>query len=417
MSIRSDRNAPRIEQLKTHLRTERYTPWVQRRYTWVAQRFLDYLESKTLAIETVRAAELEDFLRWELRRFRDRHGRAPRHLGRWRSRYTSAVHMVLRLVHGHWPLLAAPATALEAFHRELVCEYDTWMRNLRGLAAVTRSKRAVQALHFLTALGPRADQKAITHLEVRDVDAYVQPHCAGLRRSSIEDRTGGLRAFLRYLHNSGRTAIDLSRTVIGPRIYDYEHIPSALRAEEVEKVLEITRQDLSPTGRRDYAILMLLATYGLRAGEIVAIRLEDIDWRNEVLRVRHSKTRTYSELPLLHPPGEAVLSYLEKARPKSVHREVFLLAQAPYRAFKKGAFINGVIAARLRRAGIVAAGRKGPHAFRHARAVSLLRAEVPLKTIGDVLGHKSTHSTAVYLKLATEDLRAVGLNVPREVSP
>ena len=147
---------------------------------------------------------------------------------------------------------------------------------------------------------------------------------------------------------------------------------------------------------------MLLATYGLRAGEIVAFRLEDIDWKKDILHVRHSKTGTESELPLLREAGEAVLSYLEKARPESKHRELFLQVHAPYRAYKHGSILNCVISARLKMAGITPRGRKGPHAFRHARAVSLLRAAVPLKIIGDVLGHRSAESTAVYLKLATE---------------
>jgi integrase/recombinase XerD len=417
MSILFDRHALRIEQLRLHLRSEWYAPSIQRRYTWLARRYLDYLDSKSLAIEAVRTTMLEEFLRWELRNFRARHGRAPCHLQHWRSRHMSAVHMVLRVAHGHWPVAVAPATAVEAFHDELVRGYDTWMRDLRGLAPATRSKRIAYASHFLTAFGPRADQKNIAHLDVRDIDAYLQQCCAGLRRPSIEDRTDGLRAFLRYLHGSGRTTFDLSRVVIRPRIYEYEHIPSALCADAIEKVLETSRQDLSSIGRRDYAVLMLLATYGLRAAEIVALRLEDIDWRKEVLRVRHSKTGTYSELPLLRSAGDAMLSYLEEARPESPHREVFLLMCAPYRPFKRGDFINCIISARLRRAGIVVASRRGPHAFRHARAVSLLRANVPLKTIGDVLGHKCAHSTGAYLKLATEDLRTVGLNVPREVLP
>jgi len=126
------------------------------------------------------------------------------------------------------------------------------------------------------------------------------------------------------LHGSGRTALDLSGTVIGPRIYDDEQVPSALRPEEIQAVLEATRQDRSPIGRRDYAFLMLLAAYGLRAGEIVTLRLENIDWQKEILRMRHSKTGAVSELPLLREPGEAVLSYLRKARPESERREVFL---------------------------------------------------------------------------------------------
>ena len=182
-------------------------------------------------------------------------------------------------------------------------------------------------------------------------------------------------------------------------------------------MLELTRKDRSPVGLRDYAILTLLVTYGLRAAEIVRLRLEDIDWRRDVLRVQHWKTGTYSELPLLHEPGEAVLRYLEEARPQSAHREVFLRIQAPHRPFKYGSILNCVTSARLRTAGIAPQGRKGPHAFRHARAVSLLRSGVPLKIIGDVLGHTSAAATAQYLKLATEDLRTVGLELPSVVSP
>ena len=286
------------------------------------------------------------------------------------------MNVFLRLVHGHWPVIA-PVTAIEAFHRDLVQGYDAWMRELRGLASVTRSTRTTQALEFLTDLGPRGEQESLAQLGVRDIDAYLQQRCKGLRRRTIEGYTVCLRSFLRYLHGSGRTALDLSSTVIGPRIYDDEQVPSALRPEEVQTVVEATRQDCSPIGRRDYAFLRLLATYGLRAGEIVALRLEDIDWQKEILRVRHSKTGAVSELPLLLEPGEAVLSYLEKARPESERREVFLQVRAPYQAYKGGSILNCVIGARLKMAGITPRGRKGPHAFRHARAVSLPRAAVP----------------------------------------
>ena len=417
MSIQSFSYASRVEQLEVHLKTNRYAAAIQRGYLWIARRFVDYLERKSLAIERVYALELEEFLRWEVRSWRRRHGRDPRNVVEWRRRYKGALNMFLRLVHGRWPVVAPPATALEAFHSDLVEGYDAWMRELRGLASVTRSTRTAQALKFLTALGSRGDKENLTQLSVGDIDAYVQQRCKSLRRPTIEGYTVCLRSFLRYLHGSGRTGLDLSGAVLGPRVYDAEEIPSALRPEEVHAVLEITRQDLSPIGRRDYAFLMLLATYGLRAGEIVALRLQDINWEKEILRVRHSKTGADSELPLLREPGEAVLSYLEEARPKSERRELFLQVRAPYQAYQNGSILNCVIGARLRAAGIVPRGRKGPHAFRHARAVSLRRAAVPLKIIGDVLGHKSAESTAVYLKLATEDLRAIGLDIPKEVLP
>jgi integrase/recombinase XerD len=290
------------------------------------------------------------------------------------------------------------------------------LSDLRGLHPETRTKRTKHALWFLTSLGPRADQEAIADLSVRDIDAYLKQCCRPLRRASIEDRIVCLRDFLRYLYGSGRLATDLSGTIIGPRIYERESIPAALRAEEVQRVLEVTREDSSPAGLRDYAMLTLLATYGLRAAEIVRLRLEEIDWKRDVLRVHHSKTGTYSELPLLLEPGEAVLRYLQEGRPESVHREVFLRIQAPHRPFKKGSILNCVTTTRLKAAGVTPQGRHGPHAFRHARAVSLLRSGVPLKVIGDVLGHTTASATAEYLKLATEDLRAVGLELPRGVS-
>lgn len=417
MSIESTSTASRLEEFESHLKTFRYAAAIQRRYLWIAQRFVDYLGKKCIAIEAAHAPEREDFLRWELRGWRRRHRRNPSNIFQWRRRYKTGANAFLRLVHGRWPVLAAPVTAIEAFHRDLAQGYDAWMRDLRGLASVTRSKRTTHALEFLTELGPRGEQESLTHLRVRDVDVHLQQRCKGWRRRTIEGYTVCLRSFLRYLHGSGRTALDLSSTVIGPRIYDDEQIPSALLPGEVQTVVEATRQDCSPIGRRDYAFLMLLATYGLRAGEIVALRLEDINWQKEILRVRHSKTGAVSELPLLREPGEAVLSYLEKARPESKCREVFLQLQAPYQPYKSGSILNCVIGARLKMAGITPRSRKGPHAFRHARAVSLLHAAVPLKIIADVLGHRSAESTAVYLKLATEDLRAVGLNIPKEVLP
>jgi integrase/recombinase XerD len=132
--------------------------------------------------------------------------------------------MVLRLVHGGWPIAAVPGTALEAFHRDIVQEYDAWLHELRGLLPVTRSKGTQLALQFLTALGSRGDQESLMQLSVRDIDAYVKQRCTGLRRTTIEGCTVCLRDFLRHLHGSGRTASDLSRTLVGPRIYDYEHI-------------------------------------------------------------------------------------------------------------------------------------------------------------------------------------------------
>lgn len=417
MSIQPPMSVSRLQQLQAHLKTERYSTSIQRQYLPIAQYFLDYLESKALAVDAFREAMFEEFFRWEQRRFRRRNGHAPHDLNAWRGRYRNVARMLLRLEHGYWPIATEPTTALEAFHRITVDGYDLWMRELRGLKPSTRVSRTAHALSFLAALGRRGNPKGIKQLNAQDIDYYVQRSSVGRRRATVESITVDLRSFLRYLYSSGGTDFDLSDLVIGPRIYDDEHIPSALRPEEVQQLLDIVRKDRSRIGRRDQAFLMLLSIYGLRAGEIVALRLEDFDWRNEVMHVRHSKTGGHSELPLLREPGEAVLRYLQQCRPASMHREVFIRLQAPYRPYKNGSIVGNAVATRLREAGVVPQGRKGSHALRHARAASLLRAGVSLKVIGDVLGHRSARSTAVYLKLGTEGLRAVGLDVPKGVSP
>jgi integrase len=198
---------------------------------------------------------------------------------------------------------------------------------------------------------------------------------------------------------------------MAPTLYALESIPSALSPKQIDAALRTCREDRSPKGRRDYAILMLLAMYGLRAGEVVRLRLDDIDWRTDRLHIRHSKTGSHSMLPLLPAVGAALLAYLRRGRPRTDVREVFVRAHAPYKGFDSGSTLYTPIRRRLDQAGVQGVGKRGPHAFRHARAVSLLRSGVSPKIIGDVLGHRSAASTTPYLKLATEELRDVALEI------
>jgi site-specific recombinase XerD len=273
MSISKLAGSSLIDRFRTYLKAEAYSPSIQRSYPSLLRHFLDYCDSRALSMEGVGSCHVDEFLQWEYQRFRKRHAKSPP-FQEWRKRYTSPVRLLLRLVHGRWPVPSPPATAIEAFHRDIVQDYDAWLRDLRGLHPETRTKRTGHAIQFLTALGRRAERETLARLSVRDVDVYLQQCCIGRRRASIADYTVCLRDFLRHLHRRGHTALDLSETVIGPRLYDREDIPSALRPEEVKRVLEATREDRSPAGLRDYAILMLLATYGLRAAEIVSLRIE-----------------------------------------------------------------------------------------------------------------------------------------------
>jgi len=399
-----------VARLRQHLQEERYGRCVARNYASDARRFLRYLVRRKHALESVSPGDVERYLDG-LKRRRDRCALPAA----WRRAHKAAIQMLLRLVHSNWPPEIVPTGADEIAVQELVSSYDTWMVELRGLSASTREHARTEARLLLGWL--RDHGKSVATLCVADLDAYVASRGTSMRRSSKVTMISTLRGVLRYLHGSGRMPMDLADAIEGPPIYALEGIPSTIRREDIERALEAARRDRSPLGRRDYAILMLLSTYGLRAGEITRLCLSDIDWRHERLRIRHFKTGACSELPLMRGPADALLDYLKHARPETTFREVFLRALAPYRPLCRGGALYCTVGRRLQAVGVSLTGKRGAHVLRHSRAASLLSGGVPIKVIGDVLGHRSEQSTAVYLKLATADLRAVALDLPAGVSP
>ncbi|MGH8653103.1 MAG: site-specific integrase [Gammaproteobacteria bacterium] len=399
-----------VERLRRHLQQERYSRSVARIYPNNARCFLRYLIRRGQALESLSPADVEHYLNG-LRRRRDRRALPAS----WRRAHRAAIQMLLRLVHGKWPPESAPTTTDEIAVHEVVNGYDAWMEELRGLSASTRENGRAEA-HWL--LGWLRDHgKSVATLCVADLDAHIASRGVSMRRSSKMAMVSTLRGVLRYLYGSGRMPRDLADTIERPPLYALESIPSTIRREDIERALKALRCDRSPQGRRDYAVLMLLSTYGLRAGEILGLRLSDIDWRHERLRIRHVKTGAYSELPLLRGPADALLDYLKHGRPETTLREVFLRALAPYRPLSSSTALHYLVSRRFQAVGVSLRGKRGTHVLRHSRALSLLSGGVPLKVIGDVLGHRSERSTAVYLKLATDDLRAVALELPEEVSP
>jgi len=397
-----------LTKLENYLIAERYSRNGRERVS-MARRFLSHLEKMGLSVHTAGLLDVRMYLR-RLKRLRPFHVRSNLSHGQ-RQCHETAVRMLLRLVHGKWPPNAVPQTDRERFHRTLIEGYDASMSNLRGLRPGTRSRQCASALRFLQWLGDRGHEATIGMLTIEDVDIYVQCRMQSLqRRATKKGCAVHLRSFLRYLHDSGRTQ-DLASSVLLPKLYVHEGIPSTLRPDEIKQVLQSTRQDRSSIGLRDFAILTLLSTYGLRAGEITSLRLDDIDWKHDRLRIHHSKTGVHSELPLLRVPGEAILKYLSKGRPKSTEREIFLRTCAPYRALHAGS-LHSVLEPRLKAAGVVPRGKRGPHAWRHAKAAALLQQAVPLKVIGDLFAHRSATSTMAYLKLDVEQLRGIALELP-----
>lgn len=266
--------------------------------------FLEFLAKNYIAVGAATPAHVEQYLKQAEWRYRQCHGHSPDYKGWWSSR-TAGIHMLLRLVQGHWPPVAMPPET-----RRKICEgYTRWLTVLSGITETTVSARCKEACRFLDWLGDGPTEVRLTSLAVPDVDTYMKQRTASLRRHSIPTVATNIRSFLRWLHTSGQTGRDLSTTVIVPTLYACESIPSALQNQDVKKVLSIAKKDHTPKGIRDYAILMLLSTYGMRAGEITALCLGDVDWRKEVIRIYHGKTGVTSYLRLLHQVGEALLAY------------------------------------------------------------------------------------------------------------
>jgi integrase/recombinase XerD len=375
------------------------------------RQFLSYLQQRNITPGAVHPSDVASFLRMRLRKFRADFHRSPKNAVSWQRQYTAPINRFLRLVQSQWPPAQPPGSDCERFHQEITKAYGRWLTEINGFSNGTLEKNSRIARLFLQWLGARADRQSLVHLAVTDIDGFFAWRMPALRRASRYSESVSLRSFLRYLYLAKVLRKDLSIALRGPIIYKYDEIPRAFTEPQIKAMLGVTRRDHSSKGLRDFAILLMLTTYGLRAGEVVGLRLEDIDWRGERLHVCRSKTRTESTLPLVAPVGQALLKYL-KRRPNTEFRQVFLRSRAPIQPLSNVSSLNAIIGARMNEAGVEVCGRHGSHAFRFARALSLLRASVSLKAIGDLLGHRRAASTEVYLRLQTEDLRAISLDVP-----
>jgi len=230
--------------------------------------------------------------------------------------------------------------------------------------------------------------------------------------STVRNACGVLRVFLRYLNREGVMAKDVSSLVEFPRSYRHADVPRSISWEQVERVLAgIDRR--SASGKRDYAMLLLLATYGLRGAEVVSLTLDDIDWRNERLKIRERKAGNTTTYPLSAVVGAAIVDYLKNGRPATTCREVFMRSCAPVAPVGSAAIVSRA-AYFIRKAGI-SVPRAGSHVLRHSCVQRLLNAHFSLKHIGDYVGHRSASSTQIYGKIAIEQLREVALGGGEDV--
>ena len=259
----------------------------------------------------------------------------------------------------------------------------------------------------------RIGVRSIQELSPAILSAFVVERAgAGLAKSTVRGAAGVLRVFLRYAHREGVLASDLSAAVGWPQVYRLSSIPRSISWDDVNRVLAgVDRR--TAAGRRDYAILLLLVTYGLRGREVAALTLDDIDWKRERLAIPERKAGHSTAFPLSAVVGEALLDYLRQGRPVTADRHVFFRAAAPRRPIGAAA-VSSLARFYLLKAG-VDVPRPGSHTLRHSAVQRLVDANFDLKTIGDFVGHRSARSTEVYAKVAVEALREVALGDGEEV--
>lgn len=286
---------------------------------------------------------------------------------------------------------------------DLVDEFAAGMRLERGLSPKTVYNRCWHVQAFLTWLDEQHGCAGAATLE--DVDAFLAMRGAqGWCRVSIATAATALRSFFNHMAATGRCSDRLAAGIEGPRLFKHESLPVGPRWDDVQRLVASTATD-RPQDIRDRAILLLLAMYGLRCGEVVALILADIDWERDILHVTRPKQRCKQDYPLTIDVGNAILRYVQQVRPRCALRNLFLTIKAPIRPLAPSS-LHHLVASRMRSLDI-RCPRQGPHALRHACATHLVAEGLSLKQIGDHLGHRSPHATRTYAKVDLGGLRQV----------
>ena len=286
--------------------------------------------------------------------------------------------------------------------------YEVYLREGRALATATIVNYVPFVRDFLRhCFGAKPVE--LSCLGASDVLGFVRHQAPRLHRKRAKLMTTALRSFLRYARYRGEVDVDLAAAVPVVPNWSMTTIPRAIAPDQIRQLLaSIDRR--SGTGRRDYAIVLLLARLGLRSGEVASLTLDDVDWKAGQLTV-HGKSGRRNELPLPAEVGEAIAAYLQDGRPHSASRFVFLRAKAPVRGFRGASGIGSIVRHALQRGGVDSPSM-GAHQFRHGLATEMLRQGASLGEIGDVLGHRQLQTTSIYTKVDIDALRSLALPWP-----
>jgi len=298
--------------------------------------------------------------------------------------------------------LEEPQPNIDPFADRLA-DFAAYQRDERGLSPATIRGQGWQVEKFLSWLGEQ--NRSFDDVSLEDIDAFLAHN--GKRRwgrVSVSTSARALRAFFRHATARGWCSASIASGIDGPRLFRHEGLPVGPPWPDVQRLIASAGGD-SARDIRDRAILILLATYGFRSGEVAGLCLEDLNWESELISFSRPKPRRAQEYPLVSQAGEAILRYLQQMRPRCARREIFLSLKAPFRRLSQGALYH-LVSTRLDALGI-RIPRRGPHCLRHACAGHLVAEGFSLKEIGDHLGHRSAEATRIYAKVDLVGLREV----------
>ena len=350
-----------------------------------------WLEQKYIRVEELTERFIAAFLKARWRRLRRRQGDQStlaallRHL-----RHAEVIPAIVS------PVSDAPSDRLErAYARFLIQE--------RGLSQSTLHNYLPTARRFL-ACRFGAGRMYLNRLRPQDVAAFVLRDTTTLSRKRVQLTSSALRSFLWFLYRTGQLTTNLAAVVPSVASWRLSDLPQFLEPKQVAGLLRSCDQG-SQAGRRDYAVLLLLARLGLRGGEVVHLTLDDINWEAGELLIRGKSARE-DRLPLPHDVGRALANYLQKGRPDCSSRRVFIRTSAPRQGFSGSAAICGIVERALARAQIPSE-HKGAHLLRHSLATQMLRGGASLTQIGQILRHQQAQTTEIYAKVDLTALRAL----------
>lgn len=363
---------------------------------WVVSDLTRWITRKHLAIVDLDEQRVEEFLNARRRRGRTFRGFRPTVLRLLEQLRSVGVVPTPQPSRDDSPAAALLARCEEYLRRERSLEESTIAGYLRFAHEFVTER--------LDRNAPRPDS-----LRAGDVREFLLARVRRLAPRRAQYMGTALRSFLRFLFLRGETETDLALAVPTVRQWRLSSVPRHLPARDVERLLRACDRS-SATGRRDHAVLLLLARLGLRAGEVLALELGDLHWREGEIIVR-GKGLVHDRMPLLPEVGEALALYLQKDRPSGKSRRVFLCRRAPHRGFAHPSSVTTIVARALIRAGLSPATR-GAHLLRHSLATTMVRRGASFSEIGQVLRHRSPNTTEIYAKVDFGALRDVAMPWP-----